>query len=50
MDRRRPPTAADLLADVDEEELADVIFQYGEERYSRRIARAIVAGARTRRR
>jgi 16S rRNA (cytosine1402-N4)-methyltransferase len=42
MDRSQPPTAADLLADVDEEELANVIFQYGEERYSRRIARAIV--------
>jgi 16S rRNA (cytosine1402-N4)-methyltransferase len=42
MDRSRPPTAADLLADVDEEELANLIFQYGEERYSRRIARAIV--------
>jgi 16S rRNA (cytosine1402-N4)-methyltransferase len=42
MDRSQPPSAADLLADVDEEELANVIFQYGEERYSRRIARAIV--------
>jgi 16S rRNA (cytosine1402-N4)-methyltransferase len=42
MDRSRPPTAADLLAEVDEEELANVIFEYGEERYSRRIARAIV--------
>jgi 16S rRNA (cytosine1402-N4)-methyltransferase len=42
MDRSRPPTAADLLAHVDEEELANVIFEYGEERYSRRIARAIV--------
>ena len=42
MDRSRGPTAADLLADVDEEELANLIFQYGEERYSRRIARAIV--------
>ena len=42
MDRSRPPTAADLLADADEEDLANVIFQYGEERYSRRIARAIV--------
>ena len=42
MDRSRPPTAADLLADVDEEELANLIFQYGEERYSRRVARAIV--------
>ena len=37
--RRRPPIC---IADVDEAELADVIFQYGEERYSRRIARAIV--------
>ena len=36
------PTAADLLQDVEEEELANLIFQYGEERYSRRIARAIV--------
>ena len=42
MDRSRPPTAADLIADADEEDLANVIFQYGEERYSRRIARAIV--------
>ena len=42
MDRSRPPTAADLLAGLDEEELATVIFEYGEERYSRRIARAIV--------
>jgi 16S rRNA (cytosine1402-N4)-methyltransferase len=42
MDRSRPPTAAELLAEADEEDLANVIFQYGEERYSRRIARAIV--------
>lgn len=42
MDRSKPPSAAELLADVDEEDLANVIFQYGEERYSRRIARAIV--------
>jgi 16S rRNA (cytosine1402-N4)-methyltransferase len=42
MDRSTPPSAAELLADVDEEDLANVIFQYGEERYSRRIARAIV--------
>jgi 16S rRNA (cytosine1402-N4)-methyltransferase len=46
MDRSQGPTAADLLAGVDEESLADVIFQYGEERYSRRIARAIVAARR----
>jgi 16S rRNA (cytosine1402-N4)-methyltransferase len=43
MDRSQGPTAADLIATADEESLANVIFQYGEERYSRRIARAIVA-------
>jgi 16S rRNA (cytosine1402-N4)-methyltransferase len=43
MDRSQGPTAAQLLRDVDEHALADVIFQYGEERFSRRIARAIVA-------
>jgi 16S rRNA (cytosine1402-N4)-methyltransferase len=42
MDRSAGPTAADLLRDVDEEDLANVIFQHGEERFSRRIARAIV--------
>lgn len=42
MDRSQGATAADLLASVEEKELADVIFQYGEERFSRRIARAIV--------
>ena len=42
MDRTQGPTAADLLRDVDEESLANVIFQHGEERFSRRIARAIV--------
>ena len=42
MDRSSGRTAADLLRDVDETTLADRIFQYGEERYSRRIARAIV--------
>jgi len=35
-------TAADLLARLPERELADLIFQNGEERYSRRIARRIV--------
>lgn len=35
-------TAADLLAALSEEEIADIIYQYGEERYSRRIARQIV--------
>jgi 16S rRNA (cytosine1402-N4)-methyltransferase len=42
MDRTQGPTAADLLMHVDEEDLANVIFQFGEERHSRRIARAIV--------
>jgi 16S rRNA (cytosine1402-N4)-methyltransferase len=42
MDTSRGPTAADLLRDVDEASLADVIFNFGEERFSRRIARAIV--------
>ena len=42
MDQSQGPTAADLLDQVGEEELANLIFEYGEERYSRRIARAIV--------
>jgi 16S rRNA (cytosine1402-N4)-methyltransferase len=42
MDRTQGPTAADLLRDVDERALADIIFEFGEERFSRRIARAIV--------
>lgn len=37
------PTAADLINNLDERELADLIWRYGEERYSRRIAKAIVA-------
>lgn len=36
------PTAADLVNDATEEELADILYHYGEERASRRIARAIV--------
>ena len=36
------PTAADILAETPEAELADIFYQYGEERASRRIARAIV--------
>jgi 16S rRNA (cytosine1402-N4)-methyltransferase len=46
MDRSQGPTLAELLRDVDERELADVIFRFGEERYSRRIARALVAARR----
>lgn len=37
------PSAADLCNTADEEDIANVIFLYGEERASRRIARAIVA-------
>lgn len=36
------PSAADFVADLDEAALADILFHYGEERASRRIARAIV--------
>lgn len=37
------PTAADLVNGADEALLADILFQYGEERASRRIARAILS-------
>lgn len=43
MDRRRRVTAAQLLNTLPEEEIARILFEYGEERTSRRIARAIVA-------
>lgn len=43
MDRRGGATAADLLAELSADELADIIFKYGEEKFSRRIARSIVA-------
>lgn len=47
LDMRMDPTSgasvADWLAAADEAEIADVIYHYGEERHSRRIARAIVA-------
>lgn len=36
-------TAAELIATVNEQELADMLYQYGEERQSRRIAQHIVA-------
>ena len=47
MDQSQGPTAADLLRQAGEEEIAIVIFEHGEERYSRRIARAIVETRRT---
>jgi 16S rRNA (cytosine1402-N4)-methyltransferase len=46
MDQSRGPSAADLLRDVEETELADVIYRFGEERASRRVARAIVHARR----
>lgn len=42
-DRHQRLTAADLLNTLDERELADLIWRYGEDRQARRIARAIVA-------
>lgn len=41
MDNSQGQTAAQWLLSMDETDLANVIFKYGEERYSRRIARAI---------
>lgn len=41
MDQARGPTAADLVNRLTERELADLIFEYGEERGARRIARRI---------
>src|SRR5690349_15158782 len=46
MDTSAGPTAADLLAEVDERALADVIVEFGEERYARRVARALVEARR----
>jgi 16S rRNA (cytosine1402-N4)-methyltransferase len=43
MDRTRGATLSDRLAEVDAATLADVIWRYGEERHSRRIARAVLA-------
>ena len=43
MDPRRGPSAADVVNGYDEADLARVIRDYGDERFARRIARAIVA-------
>jgi 16S rRNA (cytosine1402-N4)-methyltransferase len=48
MDQRAGRTAADLVAQLPERELADLIYRYGEERYSRRIARSIIAARKVR--
>jgi 16S rRNA (cytosine1402-N4)-methyltransferase len=42
MDTTSGPTAAELLRDASESDIADAIYRFGEERFSRRIARAIV--------
>jgi 16S rRNA (cytosine1402-N4)-methyltransferase len=42
MDRGQELTAADLVNELPEKALADLIFEFGEERRSRRISRAIV--------
>jgi 16S rRNA (cytosine1402-N4)-methyltransferase len=49
MDRSSGATAAEMLATADERTLADVIYEFGEERHARRVARAIVEAGRTRR-
>jgi len=41
--KNAPRTAAQIVNSYSEKELADIIWRYGEEKYSRRIARAIVA-------
>lgn len=42
MDRAQPITAADLVNQLEAEELSRIIFTYGEERFARQIVRAIV--------
>jgi len=42
MNREAPVTAADWIHTATESELSDVIYRFGEERYGRKIARAIV--------
>ncbi|MBS1252455.1 MAG: Ribosomal RNA small subunit methyltransferase H [Anaerolineales bacterium] len=42
-DPQQPRTAADLVNTLPADEVADILWRYGEERYSRRIARAIEA-------
>ncbi len=44
MDRSTGPTAEQVVNEMDERELANLIYEYGEERRSRTVARAIVRG------
>jgi len=48
LDQSHGMPASELLARLPERDLADLIFAYGEERFSRRIARRIVESRRTR--
>ena len=43
MDQRQARTAADVVNDTDEQELAGLLRAFGDERFARRIAKAIVA-------
>lgn len=49
MDQGSGETAAELIHELSEGELADLIYEFGEERYARRIARVIVRERRLRR-
>ncbi len=49
MDPSQPVSAADWVNSASERELSEIIWRYGEDRYSRRIARAIVASRGQRR-
>ncbi len=44
-DQEVGPTAAELLTTLDTNALADLLWRYGEERYSRRIARAVITAS-----
>jgi 16S rRNA (cytosine1402-N4)-methyltransferase len=46
MDPTKGPTALDLITDLDQEDLAAIISELGEERYAKRIARLIKEGVR----
>ena len=45
-DSREHESAADVVRELSEKELADIFFQYGEERHSRRVAKRIVESRR----
>jgi 16S rRNA (cytosine1402-N4)-methyltransferase len=47
LDPRTGESAADLVNGLDERDLADIIWKYGEERFSRRVARRIAEARRT---